>query len=194
MTITRRGLLAAVSASALLSACATITLAEAGAFRVGDAFSVTLRRPWSDLSAALPQRSPGVHLLTIDGVSLNQFYLASLKPGTPLFRPADRDTPAVTYRADMSESELVEFMIDSLASSYEQPEAANLRPQSLAGAGGVRFEISARTAAGLNVSGTALVARAGDDLNLLVFMAPSEHYYGAYAAEVDSMFASAARV
>jgi hypothetical protein len=55
----------------------------------------------------------------------------------------------------------------------------------------VRFDISARTQAGLNMSGTALVARAGDKLNLMVFLAPSEHYYSAYAQEIDTIFSSA---
>jgi hypothetical protein len=48
-----------------------------------------------------------------------------------------------------------------------------------------------RTQAGLDMSGTAVVARSGDKLNLIVFLAPSEHYYPAYAQEIDALFASA---
>lgn len=191
MNITRRGLFAAAAGSASLASCAGITLAKAGAYRTERAFTVTLARPWSDMSAMLMPRPKGVHLLTMDGPGLNQLYLASLDPGAPLFRQADRDTPVVSYRADMGDSELVEFVIDSLANTYQDPQSTALRPQSLAGAAGVRFDISARTQAGLNMSGTALVARAGDKLNLMVFLAPSEHYYGAYVQEIDAIFASA---
>jgi hypothetical protein len=192
MNITRRGLMAAAAGGALFAAgCAGVTLAPAGDFRTERAFTVTLQQSWSDITALLMPRPPGVHLLTRDGPALNQLYLASIEPGASLFRHADRDTPAVTYRADMSDTELVEFVIDSLAVTYQEPEASALRPQALAGAPGVRFDISARTQAGLNMSGTALVARAGEKLSLMVFLAPSEHYYPAYAPEIDTIFSSA---
>ncbi len=191
MNITRRGLVAAAAGSALAAGCASVKLAQAGAYRVENSFTVRLARPWSDMTAMLMPKPKGVHLLTIDGPALNQLYLASLDPGTPLFRQADRDTPVVTYRADMTDIELVEFVIDSVAQTYQEPQSSGLRPQSLAGAAGVRFDITARTTAGLNMSGAAVVARANDKLNLIIFLAPTEHYFGVYAGEVDAMFASA---
>ncbi len=193
MNITRRGLFSAVAGSALVVGCAGITLAPAGPYKTERAFQVTLGRPWSDMSGALVPRPRGVRLLTMDGPALNQLYLAALDPGAPLFNPpdADKDTPRVLYRADMSESELVEFVVDSLAATYEQPEASQLRPQALAGQSGIRFEVAMRTEAGLNMSGTALVARASEKLHVLLFLAPSEHYYSAFASEVEAIFASA---
>ncbi len=191
MNITRRNLFVAAAGAALLTGCAGVTLAPAGPYKAARAFQVTLTRPWSDVSAMMMPRPQGVRLLTVDGVGLNQLILASIAPGAPLVRPADRDTPAVVYRADMSDSELVEFVIDSLAANYQEPSSTGLRPQTLAGAAGVRFEISANTKEGLNLSGTGLVARAGDKLNLMLFLAPSEHYYGAFAAEAEAIFASA---
>lgn len=191
MIITRRGLFVAAASSALLSGCAAITLAPAGDYKTERAFLVTLQRPWSDMSGVLLPRPVGVHLLTMDGPGLNQLYLASLAPGAPLFRHADKDTPTVNYRADMGDAELVEFVIDSLAATYQEPQSNGLRPQTLAGAPGVRFDVTARTEAGLNMSGTGLVARSGETLNLLLFLAPSEHYYGAHSAEVEAIFASA---
>ena len=194
MTLTRRGLIAAMAGSVLLAGCATVKLAPAGVYKTERAFAVTLRRPWSDMTGMLAPRPPGVHLLTMDGPALNQLYLASLDPGASLFRHADRDTPAVTYRADMSDTELVEFVIDSLAVTYHEPQSTALRPQSLAGAAGVRFDISANTPAGLNMSGTALAARARDKLNLMIFLAPAEHYYGAFAQEIEAIITSATTV
>jgi hypothetical protein len=191
MNITRRGLIAAAAGGALLAGCASVTLAPAGAYRTERAFTVTLQQPWSDITSLLTPRPEGVRLLTRDGPALNQLYLAAIEPGASLVRHADRDTPVVTYRADMGDTELVEFVIDSLAATYQDPESSALRPQIFAGAPGIRFEISTRTQAGLNISGTALVARAGDRLNLMLFLAPSEHYYGAFAQEVEAVFASA---
>lgn len=191
MNINRRGLLLGLAASATLAACAGVRLVEAGDYRAGNAFAVTLQRRWSDISAMLMPRPPGVQLLTIDGPALNQLYLAVIEPGGSFVRPADEDTPRPLYRTDMGDTELVEFVIDSLAVTYQEPQSSALRPQTLAGTPGVRFDISARTQAGLNMSGTALVARSGDKLHMLMFLAPSEHYYGAYQADVDAIFASA---
>lgn len=177
----------------VLAGCAAIKLAPAGAYNAQSGYSVTLARPWSDVTAA-GRRAPGVKLLTIDGVALNQLYVVSLSPGGSLAQPADRDTPRPTYRADMSDTELVEFVIDSLATlGYEAPEFADLRPQNMAGAPGVRFDIRARTQAGLDVSGASLVSRAGEQAHLLLFLAPSEHYFSAYSDEIDAVFASAVR-
>lgn len=192
MNISRRGLLAAVGASSVAAGCVSIPLVKAGSYQArGTAFAVTLARPWSDLTAMAFQPR-GVRVLSIDGMALNQLVIASLAPDASLVRVMDRDTPRPTYRTDMGETELVEFVIDSLATlQYQDPQSTNLRPQNLAGASGVRFDISTRTQVGLNISGTALAARAGDSLHLLMFLAPSEHYYGAFVQEIDAVFASA---
>ncbi|MBL8536595.1 MAG: hypothetical protein JNM59_04260 [Hyphomonadaceae bacterium] len=193
MSISRRGLLAAVAGGCIASGCATIPLVKAGPYRArGAGFAVTLSRPWSDLTA-MSFRPTGVRVLSIDGVQLNQLVIATIEPQGALVRMVDRDTPRPLYRSDMGETELVEFVIDSLATlEYQDPQSTNLRPQNLAGAPGVRFDINTRTEAGLNITGTALVARAGENLNLLMFLAPSEHYYGVFAQEIDAVFASAA--
>lgn len=195
MNTSRRGFLAAVATSALVAGCATIPLVKAGQYRArGSDFAVTLTRPWSDLTGFTPSPS-GVRVLSIDGLMLNRLFIATIEPDAALIRVADRDTPRPTYRTDMGDTELVEFVIDSLASlDYNEPQSTGLRPQTLAGQPGVRFDISARTASGLNMSGTALVARAGENLQLLMFLAPSEHYYNAFAQEVDGIFASAAPI
>lgn len=195
MRITRRNLLLGAGGAVLLSGCATIKLAPAGAFSArGTDLQVTLTRAWSDLTGA-GQQPPGVRLLTVDGVLLNQLYVASIEPGGALVKIADRDTPRPTYRADMTQTELVEFVIDSLATfGYQEPQSTALRPQTLAGAQGVRFDISARTQPGLNISGTGLVAHANGKLQMLLFLAPSEHYYGAFLPEIESVFASATSV
>ncbi|MEQ1618398.1 MAG: hypothetical protein ABL883_08655 [Terricaulis sp.] len=191
MTITRRGLLASAAGSILLASCATVKLAPAGMYRVGNAFSITLTRPWSDLTAAAMQ-PPGVRVLTIDGRGLNQLFAADVAPAGSLVRTADKDTPKPTYRADMSDTEVVEFVVDSLAAmGFLEPTSAGLRPQSFVGASGVRFDISSRSETGLNYSGTAIAARAGERLHLLIFLAPTEHYYSTFASEIEAVFASA---
>jgi hypothetical protein len=191
MITTRRALLAGAGA-ALTAACASSGGVVSGSYRAGRAYSVTLVRQWSDITYMLPNRPPNLRLLSIDGPLLNRLYLAALEPGQSLFRPSDRDTPRPTYRTDMSDTEMVEFVIDCVAQEYQSPEATALRPQNFGAAPGVRFDIATHTAEGLDISGTALAARVGERMQLMLFLAPSEYYYDALLPDVEAIFASAA--
>ncbi|UPT62858.1 MAG: hypothetical protein M0D54_21465 [Hyphomonadaceae bacterium JAD_PAG50586_4] len=70
-------------------------------------------------------------------------------------RPVDRDTPRPTYRADMGDTEIVEFITDCVAVEFQSPESNALRPQNLGSLPGVRFDLSTRTQAGLEIGGAA---------------------------------------
>jgi hypothetical protein len=179
---------------ALIALCAcvpTAKLAPTGAYNAAG-YSVMLARPWNDVTPLSRPRVANVSYLTVDGTLLNRLYLASLQPSQALIGLPNKDTPRPLFRADMTESEAVEFVIDSMAAvGYQAPQATAQRPQNLGTHPGVRFDISTRTPEGLNITGTALVARAGETLHVLLFMAPSEHFYPAMAQEVDTMFANA---
>ena len=189
ITATRRALLAG-AAGALTASCATGGLVS-GSYTAANAFNVQLGREWSDITFMLTPRPPNLRLLSIDGPLLNRLYLAALEPGQSLLRPSDRDTPRPTYRTDMSDTEVVEFIVDCVAQEYQAPEATALRPQNAGQTPGVRFDLSARTAEGLNISGTALAAKVGQRLHIMLYLAPSEHYYAALLPEVERIFASA---
>lgn len=187
---TRRNLLLGAAGAAALAGCATGGLVS-GAVESGGT-TINLTREWSDITFLLPSPRPrNVKMLSIDGPLLNRLYVATLAEGESLLRPRDRDTPRPTFRADMTDSEVVEFIIDCVAQEYQGPEASALRPQAMGAAIGVRFDIATRTNEGLDISGTALAARVDDKLHLMLFLAPSEHYYGLLAPEVDAMFARA---
>lgn len=188
---TRRNLLLGAAGAVALAGCAAGGLVS-GPVESGGGATVNLTREWSDITFMLPTPRPrNVKMLSIDGPLLNRLYVATLAEGESLLRPRDRDTPRPTFRSDMTDSEIVEFIVDCVAQEYQGPEASALRPQSLGGTPGVRFDLSTRTAEGLDISGTALAARVGERLHLMLFLAPSEHYYGALAPEVDAMFTSA---
>ena len=183
---------AALAASMLaLSGCASIT-AVSGPYNAAGGYSVTLGRQWSDITSINPNRPENVRWLSIDGPLLNRLYLASLMPGQSLVKPADRNAPRPTFRTDMSDNEMVEFVTDCVAAmGYESPSTTALRPQSLGSENGVRFDIATRTKEGLNVTGSALVARHNGHLEVMLFLAPSEYYYGALAPDVEAIFSSA---
>jgi hypothetical protein len=181
---------ALVAMLVLVSCVPTVKLAPTGAYN-SPGYAVTLARPWNDITPIVAPRTQNVRYLTIDGAQLNRLYLASLEPGQSLVRPTN-DARRPKVRPDMSDDEAAAFVIESLAAiGYQAPQSAALHPQNLGNLPGVRFDIATHTAEGLNVSGTALVARSGGTLHVLLFLAPSEHFYPAMSGEVETMFASA---
>jgi len=132
-------------------------------------------------------------VLSIDGPLLSRLYLTEgLAPGDALVQSTVKERPTPTYRADVSPTEVMEFVADSVSAlGYAKVETSNPRPARFAGADAVRFDIACRTKDGLDVSGAALTAQRQGKLYLVLFLAPSEHYYGDVLAEVEAIMNSA---
>lgn len=185
--------IAALGLALLLAACASISAAPAGPYKVSGDMTVTLGQEWADASRAQVGAPRRVRLLTIDGPLLNRLYFTTgLQPGDFMVKPERRDRPTPTYRAGMSPTELVEFVADSVAAlDFQRTETARLRPAKLGGADALRFDLTAQTDEGLDMSGTAVVAERGGKLYVILYLAPDEHYFTAGQAEVESIMASA---
>lgn len=185
--------IAALGLALLLAACASISAAPAGPYKVGDAMTVTLGREWADASRAMVGAPRRVRMLTIDGPLLNRLYFTSgLKPGEWMVKPASRERPTPTYRAGLSPTELVEFVADSVAAlDYTRTETSGLRPDKLGGVDALRFDLKAQTKEGLDMSGSALVAERNNQLYVILYLAPTEHYFGAGRPEVEQIMSSA---
>jgi len=138
-------------------------------------------------------RPKHVRLLSIDGPLLNRLYIADgLTSGQFLVKPMRKEQPTPTWTTGMSPSEQVEFVADSVSAlDYQRVETSELRPVKVGAVDGMRFDISAKTAEGLDISGMAQVAESGGRLYLILYLAPSEHYFGAQKAEVEGIMTSA---
>lgn len=184
---------AAVALAALvsLSACAGLKAVPAGPYASGGN-QISVGRTWTDMGR-LYDASKGVRMLSIDGPQLNRlFVIDGLKPGEFIIRPASKETPTPTWKAGLTPTEQVEFLADSLvAMQYYRVETDNLRPVKVDDRSGVRFDITAQTVDGLNISGIAQLVEAGDRLYILLYLAPTEHYFDATKAEVEGIMASA---
>lgn len=185
--------IAALGLALLLAACASIGTAPPGPYRAGSDMTVTLGQEWADASRAMVGAPRRVRMLTTDGPLLNRLYFASgLRPGDFIVRRESRERPTPTYRAGLSPTELVEFVADSVSAlEYTRTETSNLRPATLGGADALRFDLKAQTAEGLDMSGTAVVAERNNQLYVILYLAPSEHYFGAGQAEVERIMSSA---
>lgn len=182
---------AALAALVSLSACAGLKAVPAGPYASGGN-QITVGRTWTDMGR-LFDASKGVRMLSVDGPQLNRlFVIDGLKAGEFIIRPPSKEQPTPTWKVGLSPTEQVEFIADSLAAmQYYRVETNNLRPVKVGERSGVRFDISAQTVDGLDISGVAQLVEAQDRLYVLLYLAPTEHYFEATRAEVESIMASA---
>jgi len=176
----------------LLAACAGATSVPAGPLKVGGA-QVTLGRQWSDISTIMTGRPKKIRLLSIDGPMLNRLYISDgLSPGDFLVKPLAKERPTPLVRANMSVTERMEFVADSVtAMDFQRVEVSKPRPATYGGYPAVRFDLSAKTTEGLDVLGVAEAAEVGGKTYVLLYLAPAEHYYAATLSEVEAIMASA---
>ncbi len=188
-----KSLLAAAGAAVALSACSPITLAPAGAYRVGSGHSVTLDRPWNDVSGVWAGRPPKVRLLTLDGPQLNRLYLTEgLTEGDAIARVQRREAHAAVYADAMSVTEQVEFIAESVgALGYERVTTSGVRPVTVDGERAVRFDIEAATSEGLNIRGIGQAAKRNGKLFVAIYLAPAEHYFEAARVSAETAMGGA---
>lgn len=186
--------IAALAATLALSACVSIKNAPPGPYAAGKGYTVTLGRQWSDITAIMLYQAKGVHLLSIDGPLLNRLYITDgIAPGGFMLKPEAKEQPTPTFRAGMAPNELVEFVADSVtALGYQRVETVNPRPARFGDGVAIRFDLTAKTKEGLDMSGTALVAERGGKAYVILYVAPTEHYYAENLAEVEKVMGSVA--
>jgi hypothetical protein len=179
-----------LSATLALTACGGGSLVT-GPFKVGRAYSVNLQKTWSSVSPLYLNRE--VKYLTIDGPLLNNFYLTEgLGVGRSVVRTTRKSRPMPVVKTDMSETEMAEFVVDTVAAfGYEGVASQDLRPAKFGNVDAVRFDLTAKTDEGLEIKGTSQVAMVGGKLHLMLFLAPGEYYYSNLLGEVDRVFGSA---
>jgi hypothetical protein len=188
--ITRWLCAALIGATLTLSACGGGSLVT-GPFNVGSAYSVDLKKSWSSFRPFYLSRE--VKYLTIDGPLLNNFYLTEgMGIGRSVVRAARKSRPMPVVKTDMSETELAEFVVDTVAAfGYEGVASQNLRPAKFGAVDAIRFDLTAKTDEGLEIMGTSQVGLVNGKLHMMLFLAPSEHFYPTMLADINQVFGSA---
>jgi len=174
----------------MLSGCATYSLIPANqAVDVGNGVKVTTDIAWAK------QDWPSVSgtVWTNDGIELDALmFFTGIPEGKPLIRPdAARTKELRIYKADMIPDDVMELLTSNFGHiGYQQIKTANLHPVPFGAAQGFRFDMDFVTKDGLQMKGEALAAQRGKALDLILFMAPAEYYYGRYAPNVEKVFTS----
>lgn len=137
----------------------------------------------------------GERLWTRDGVLLNALRIyTDIRPGEHVFRERQRNSKreeGARYRAASSAVEIQEVILEALrADGLANVAAEDLRPATLAGRSGFRFQLRFDSEAGLHYRGLVLGEGADDTLSFLIFTAPSGHYYEHLRGAVEAIYNS----
>lgn len=174
-----------------LTGCATYEAVNSGTTaNVGGDVSVDPQVAWAKL--ARPNISSS--LWTIDGLGLDELYFfTDVKSGQPLVKVKsdDKKTANLLYNDTMLPNDVMDLMASTLeALGYQQVHASGLAPAPFGKTTGFRFNLDFSTQSGLEMKGTALAAQRGPKLDVILFTAPNEYYFGHYSPLVDKLFAS----
>lgn len=181
----------ALGAALMAAGCAAYSAIDgAKMVPVGDNVSVTPQIAWAQAN------HPGLDgkVWTADGVMLDSLmFFMGVEPGKPLIKTAgmSKDDLPRPYKAGMVPDDVMDLLASNFSKlGYQQIKTSNLRPAPFGRAEGFRFDFAYTTKDGLEMRGLAIFAQRGGKLDLILFAAPGEYYFGHYADTVEKIFAS----
>ncbi len=189
-------LLLALVCGLLPAACGSIALVPSGEHRIAGLMTVRTDIAWNRPPTRLLRDGTG-EVWTADGLVVDTLVLiAGLEDGRPIFRTASRlvkERKVPVFRARMLPGEIAELVEASFASRMGVTLFAveRLVPYEFAGAPGFEMTFRMTMADEVERRGIAAGAVVGARLYLVVFEAPSLHYFDRYRAEVERLIASA---
>lgn len=171
----------------LLSGCVATgyTLIEPRRTAIGNLYTVEPQIAWSSLKRGK------VELWTVDGPALEAIrFVSALSDGDGLFEEKGKEK-GPTFKREMTATEIMEFIVDSVAGSgAEKVEATGLRPQKFGNVEGLRFEMRFVTRRGLEGEGLVVGAVVQEKLYLVMYSGARAHYYPKYKDQVDRIIES----
>jgi hypothetical protein len=177
--------LPALTFALLVAGCATYSLIEPKRTAVGDLYTVEPQIRWS------ATRVGGVEIWTVDGPSLQAIrFLKGLRDGDPLFE-GKTQAKRPQFKKDMSASDIMEFVVDSLSVQGSQKIATrNLRPAPFGNNPGFRFEMSFVSREGLDQEALVEGAVIAERLHLIIYSGARAHYFPKYKPEIERLIES----
>jgi hypothetical protein len=182
----------ALAAAALLflNGCATPEYTDIGATQtigLPDGISVSPQIEWGQANMAGFRGT----LWTVDGTGLDALLFFVAQTGRPLIERPSGETDRHVYQASMLPEDVMELTAANFEKvGYLQVKTSNLRPAAFGSAKGFRFEMTFTNKAGLQMNGMALACQRDGKLDMIVFVAPAEYYFGHYAPVVEKIFNS----
>ncbi len=169
----------------ILTACAVYRLVEVRRVAIGDLYTVDPQIPWSSTSDGK------MEIWTVDGPSLQAIrFVKGLEDDEVLFEGSDEEKRP-KFRKNMTPSEIMEFVVDSLTLVGAQKiEATNLRPEEFGNVQGFRFEMTFVSNEGLEEQGFVVGAVMNERLHLIIYTGTKAYYFPKYRDDVERIIRS----
>lgn len=168
-----------------LAGCAAYSLVKTGTHEIDGVYTVETPIQWS-------KKTEGkLEIWTVDGVGIEGLYFVKgLRKGETLYR-AKPNEKLPKFDPAMKPSEIMEFVIDSMASrGAVDVEGRGLRPWDFGAHPGFRFELSFKTGDGLAFEGVAVGAVIDNELQAVAFTGAAVHYFPKYKDDVETLLRS----
>lgn len=193
MRISRIVLLALVVTFWLIG-CATYTLVKPGSTKVTNCCSVKTPIEWSRSSFG------NLEVWTVDGANLAAIYFfKGIQDGETLFKTYNKEIKLPKFRKTMVESEIMEFVVDSMEAASQQNHyvsslvginvrAVNLRPYKINADFGFRFELSYLSSHnGLEYDSLIIGIVEKKKLFLVAYVGTRQYYFPKYRDKVEQL-------
>jgi len=182
------GRLAMLSGLLMTAACANVSLVPADRpVSVGNGVTVMPQQQWNQIKAD--------HILwTSEGANIDQInFLTGIKSGKPLIEiPGMRDEQIGVFDAKMLPNDVQDLVVGTMTKmGYQTVKPGNLTPCPFGSGQGFCFDLDFSTASGLQMKGKTMARKQADTLDVFLFEAPSEYYFGTLSPTVSKVFASA---
>ena len=166
--------------------CAPYALVEPKRTAIGDLYTVEPQVQWSAVERGK------IVTWTVDGFPLEAVrFVKGLDDGESLLLEQALQTKPPTFRANMTPSEILEFVVDSWSlAGAQQVRASNLRPRKFANLDGFAFDMTYLLRNGLEAQGMVVGAVAKGKLHLIIYTGARRHYFPKYKTDVDRMIDS----
>jgi hypothetical protein len=176
--------IAVLGAALSAAACANVSLVPADKpVSVGNGVTVMPQRQWNQIKSDYV-------LWTAEGPSVDQIrFLTGIKSGSPLL-PGTHDSIGV-FDSKMLPNDIQDLVVGTVTKAgYQTVKPGNLTPCAFGSGQGFCFDLDFATPNGLQMKGLVMARKQADTLDVLLFEAPSEYYFGALSPVVSKMFAS----
>ena len=170
---------------AALAGCTTYGTVGLERHKIADFYSVDPQIEWNRYTDGK------LEVWTVDGPLLDSLqFTGAIADGDPLYLISGKEE-VPRFRHNMSESEVMEFVVDSFAAAGAQKiEAIGLAPAPFGPRPGFRFDLAFQSDNGLDRLGTVIGTMKDGELYLIIFTGAAQHYYSKHKPAVDALFAS----
>ena len=173
----------------LLGSCAIEEMEAGSETPVGNGVYVTPQPGFAEIHLA------AIHYWTRNGSGLDELaFYTGVKNGEPLFPVsgmAKKDLPAFGSR--MTPNDVADLTASALSVKYKHnARSGNLHPCPFGPVTGFCFDLFLANEEGLEMRGRAIGRLQNGVLDLLVFTAPADYYFGEVAPAVEQIFGSVA--